>query len=136
MKLLMFHAPSFWYRPHEETPAATVELNQEDECRDAIVAFYQAEQQDIGREAKVITKWVKNIKWLARKFQSRKVVLHSFNHLSTSKAPPEVTREMAQQVRDRLERVDFIVTETPFGYQNEWKMHVSGESLAKVFKDI
>jgi hypothetical protein len=25
---------------------------------------------------------------------------------------------------------------TPFGYLNEWKLHVAGESLAKVFKEI
>ncbi len=29
-----------------------------------------------------------------------------------------------------------VVAETPFGYLNEWKMHVAGESLAKVFKEL
>jgi hypothetical protein len=28
------------------------------------------------------------------------------------------------------------VVVTPFGYLNEWKIHVAGESLAKVFKDL
>ena len=41
-----------------------------------------------------------------------------------------------QETRIRLERTGFEVFETPFGWQNEWKLHVGGESLAKVFKEI
>jgi len=84
----------------------------------------------------VLTKMVKNIKWLAGKFGTRTIVLHSFNHLSESKSEPGFAGALIQDVRDRLERVAYSVTETPFGYFNEWKLHVAGDSLAKVFKSI
>jgi len=136
MKVVMFYAPEFWYKTYQKILVDAPDLDREQTCRAAVVIFYQAEEQDLGREDKVITKWVKNAKWLARKFQSRTIVLHSFNHLSASKAPPELVRPMVEQVRGRLERTGFEVVETPFGYLNEWKIHVAGQSLAKVFKQL
>ncbi|MBC7359788.1 MAG: hypothetical protein H5U10_14755 [Desulfacinum sp.] len=136
MKLLMFYAPHFWYRTFQKTLDHVPDRDEEAECRDAAVVFYHAEAHDEDRTDKVVVKWVKNIKWLARKFGTETVVLHSFNHLSATKADPETTREMVDQVKERLARTGFQVMETPFGYLNEWKIHVAGDSLAKVFKDI
>ncbi|MGA2939701.1 MAG: threonyl-tRNA synthetase editing domain-containing protein, partial [Syntrophobacteraceae bacterium] len=51
-------------------------------------------------------------------------------------ASPESAAAIREEVRSRLERAGFEVFETPFGWQTEWKLHVSGESLAKVFKEI
>jgi hypothetical protein len=101
-----------------------------------VVVFYQVEAEDVERRGKVLTKLLKNIKWLAGKFESRTVVLHSFNHLSGSKADPGFAEGLIEEVRQRLEQSGFTVGLTPFGYLNEWKIHVAGESLAKVFKDL
>lgn len=136
MKLLMFYAREFLAWPHEKVVPEVPDCHEGQACRDCVVTFYHAETEDIGRENKVISKWIKNAKWLAGKFNSRTVVLHSFNHLSESKSPLETALSMAKEVRARLEGSGYRVLETPFGYQNEWKIHVAGESLAKVFKTI
>jgi len=39
-------------------------------------------------------------------------------------------------VVERLERTNFKVMVTPFGYFNEFTIHVAGDSLAKVFKEF
>jgi len=39
-------------------------------------------------------------------------------------------------VKERLQRTGYEVIVTPFGYFNEFKMHVAGDSLAKVFKEF
>lgn len=44
--------------------------------------------------------------------------------------------KLIKEANARLTRSGFTVTETPFGYLNEWKIHVAGESLAKVFKEF
>lgn len=136
MKLLMFYAPSFCSQTYEkvlpEAPEAAAELSAEN----AVVVFYQAEAEDEGREAQVLAKLVKNVKWLAGKFASHSVVLHSFGHLSASKARPELAQAIAGQAAARLAGAGFTVQATPFGYLNEWKLHVAGPSLAKVFKEI
>jgi Archaea-specific editing domain of threonyl-tRNA synthetase len=136
MKLLMFYSPEFWVRPFEKAVPDAPDPEGDETFREAVVIFYHAEAEDAGREDRVIAKWVKNAKWLAGKFATRTVVLHSFNHLSASKASADSAALMRDEVRSRLERTGYTVFETPFGWQNEWKLHVSGESLAKVFKEI
>ena len=88
------------------------------------------------KRSKVIQKFVKNVKWLCGKFATKNVVLHSFNHLSSSKAEPDFSKELLGEVVERLERTDFKVMATPFGYFNEFNLHVAGDSLAKVFKEF
>ncbi len=132
----MFYAPHFWWKPYQKVLEEAPQPGPEKEVKEAVIVFYHVEAHDPEREKKVIEKLVKNIKWLARKFGTQKVVLHSFNHLSLSKASPEEGFSLIQKAKEKLTRGGFEVYETPFGWLNEWKMHVAGESLAKVFKDL
>lgn len=136
MKILLFYAPSFWYKPFEKNLPEAPDAEGEATVEDVVTVFYQLEEQDVENRSKILTKFIKNIKWLAGKFETRRVMLHSFGHLSMSKAPADFAREFIDEARARLENVDYTVYETPFGYFNEWKLHCAGESLAKVFKDL
>jgi hypothetical protein len=136
MKILMFYAPTFWFKTYQRVLDDVDDIDIEDEVRQAVVVFYQCEEEDVDRRSSVLSKLIKNIKWLCGKFKTKNVVLHSFGHLSVSKAPPEFTEELINSARERLANSGFRISETPFGYLNEWKIHVAGESLAKVFKDI
>lgn len=134
MKLLLFYAPSFWFKTFKKVLPHAADQDVETTCRKAVVVFYQVEAEDMARRSKVLTKFAKNVKWLAGKFHAKTIVLHSFNHLSMSKATPEFAQGFVADTRKRLEGTGYRVTETPFGYLNEWKIHVAGDSLAKVFK--
>jgi len=136
MKLVLFYAPSFWFKTFKKVLLQAPDQDAEETCEKAVVVFYQVEAEDVERRSRVLTKFMKNIKWLAGKFDSKTVVLHSFNHLSASKAPPEFAQAFVEDGRKRLEGSGYNVTITPFGYLNEWKLHVAGDSLAKVFKEL
>ncbi len=136
MKILMFFAKRFVCNPYEKVLDSAVESPESIAAESCVVVFYHVEPDDENRAKNVVSKLVKNIKWLAGKFESREIVLHSFNHLGTEKANPEVARSIISQVVEKLNRKNYIIKETPFGYQNEWIMHVAGESLAKVFKQL
>ncbi len=136
MKLLMFYAPEFWFRTFEKVLEDVPECDVETSVENAVVIFYHAEAADIDNRTGVLSKLVKNIKWLSGKFKTKNVVLHSFNHLSLSKAPADFTSTLIREAKERLLNAGFIIHETPFGYLNEWKIHVAGESLAKVFKEL
>jgi len=136
VKIILFYSPSFWFRTYEKVLEQAPDRDTEAECRQAVVVFYQVEEGDSERRSKVLTKLIKNIKWLAGKFDSRTVVLHSFNHLSMSKASAEFAEPLIEEAGKRLEESGYSVTVTPFEYLNEWKLHVAGESLAKVFKEL
>lgn len=136
MKILMFYAPSFWFKTFEKVLEDVPDCSVEKNVEHSIVVFYHAEAEDVERQSSVLTKFVKNIKWLSGKFGTKSVVLHSFNHLSSSKAPAGFTRGLIEDTKTRLVNSGYSLHETPFGYLNEWKIHVAGESLAKVFKEL
>ena len=136
MRIILFYAPSFWFKTYKKVLHEVPDHDVEKGTEDAVVVFYHAEAEDEDKRTGVITKFVKNLKWLAGKFNTKRIVLHSFSHLSLSKAPSGLAEEIIAEVRERLARTGFTVIETPFGYLNEWKMHVAGESLAKVYKEF
>jgi hypothetical protein len=136
MKLLMFYTKEWWYRTASKTLDDIPEVTKEESMSPAVAVFFHCEEKDEADYEGVARKFLKNTKWLAGKFQTRNVVLHSFNHLSSSKSSPGFAGRLLEDVRDRLERNGYSVMATPFGYFNEFKMHVAGDSLAKVFKEF
>ena len=136
MKLLMFYTKEWWYKTASKTLETAPDIKIEESMPDAVVFFFHCETEDEEKYASVCEKFVKNVKWLAGKFSTKNVVLHSFNHLSSSKSSPEFAKRLLDDVIIRLERTGYTVMQTPFGYFNEFKMHVAGDSLAKVFKEF
>jgi predicted deacetylase len=132
----MFYAPEFWFKTYQKVLDDVEEKDVEEKTANAIVVFYHVEAEDPDKRSNVLTRMIKNIKWLAGKFKTKNLVLHSFNHLSSSKAPPDFSHILIEDAKARLTSSGFKITETPFGYLNEWKIHVAGESLAKVFKEF
>ena len=136
MKLLLFYAHRWWFKTASKSLPHVPDVEMEDVLRNAVVVFYHAEREDEEKGKGVLDKFVKNIKWLAGKFGTKNVVIHSFNHLSSSKASPEFSERMIEQASERLQNAGYTVMCTPFGYFNEFSIHLGGESLAKVFKEF
>ena len=136
MKLLLFYAHSFSYETASKGLPDVPDLYKKDSQQETVVVFYHVEAEDVEKRSKVIQKFVKNVKWLCGKFKTRNVVLHSFNHLSSSKAAADFSRDILDETIERLARTGFLVMATPFGYFNEFNLHVAGDSLAKVFKEF
>ncbi len=136
MKLLLFYAHKWWFKTASKGLSYVQDVNMEDSMENAVVIFLHAEKSDEEREKSILDKLVKNIKWLAGKFKTKNVVIHSFNHLSSSKASPEFSERIIKQAAERLNHIGYAVQCTPFGYFNEFSIHVGGESLAKVFKEF
>ena len=136
MKLLMFYVNEWWYKTATKSLPDVPDDNKEEAIEKAVVIFFHVEAEDEGKRESVIQKFVKNSKWIAGKFNTKKVVLHSFNHLSSSKSSPGFAKVLLDDVIERLQRTGYEIMLTPFGYFNEFKMHVAGDSLAKVFKEF
>jgi hypothetical protein len=136
MKLLLFYAHSWWFKTASKGLPEVPDIDREDSMENTVVVFFHAEKEDEEKGRGLLDKVVKNIKWLGGKFGTKKVVVHSFNHLSSSKASPEFSERMIRLVIERLQNSGYTVMCTPFGYFNEFKIHVGGESLAKVFKEL
>lgn len=132
----MFFTKKWWYKTATKSLDSVPAVEKEEAVSEAVVIFFHCEADDEEKFSSVVQKFVKNAKWLAGKFNTKHIVLHSFNHLSSTKSSPEFAHQLLDEVRERLERTGYAVMLTPFGYFNEFQMHVAGDSLAKVFKEF
>lgn len=136
MKLVMFQAKRFGWKSFSKTLEDAPEVDVEEMVTDAVVVFLHAEEEDAVKDNRLLTKALKNIKWLANKRGLKNIVLHSFTHLSDSTASSDYARAFLELGAERLRGTGYNVWLTPFGYFCEWELSVYGESLAKVFKSL
>ena len=137
MKLLLIYCKHFAYQPTIKTL---------DTARDGVspasysniqTAFIQVEAKDIEKENEVVKKLLKNLKWICGKNETnKKIILHSFAHLSESKATPEFTQAFLNNIDEKLTNSGYEVKQTPFGYFLNLQMDAPGFSLARVFKSL
>jgi hypothetical protein len=92
MKLLMIYADKFAYKTSKKTLEVVEAYEEDKQIEDVLVGFIQVE-----------TKLIKNLKWAAKKNDTNNIVLHSFAHLSLSKADPEITKLIFNNAEKRLE---------------------------------
>lgn len=130
MRLLMLHVEYFWIRPDEGSDEESKDFSE------ALLVWIQSEEKDEADRVSVLRKMVKNVRWLAQKVGTTTVILHSFAHLGESKASPDFADGLIEEAASRLEEREFDVHIVPFGAFHEFKMHVKGPSLAKVFKSF
>ncbi len=114
------HAPEAEPMTHEQT----------------VVAFIHVEPSDVVDGSSAETKLVKNTKWLARKWETRRIVLHSFTHLGEQKAVPEAAKELIDRVQKRLETAGYTAVQTPYGYFNDLSIDAPGHPLARIYKEF
>ncbi len=136
MKLLMIYMNKFSFCPTIKTIESMPDFSEEKKYENIQVAFIQVEKKDEENETAVKKKLLKNLKWIAGKNNTNKIILHSFAHLSESKAEPEFTKLLFDNVDERLRNSGFKVEQTPFGYFLDLKIDAPGYSLARVFKDL
>lgn len=137
MKMLMFHVREFWWSTHTRNLETEEEREEEGESPGpAILAWIQVESHDLDDPSGAARKAAKNLKWHARKVDVPRVVLHSFAHLSDDRADPAASQTVLDDIGARLEGVGYEVLSTPWGYFNEFRMHVEGPGIAKVWKSF
>ncbi|MBE9491983.1 MAG: hypothetical protein IMY70_03775, partial [Bacteroidetes bacterium] len=102
----------------------------------ALVALIHAEKEDEDDSQGVEKKLVKNLKWAAKKNNTNVVILHSFAHLSDSKAAPEFTKKLFNSTEKRMKNAEYETFQTPFGYFLDLDLKAPGYSMARVFKNF
>lgn len=136
MKLLILFVHRFHYQTNTKSLASEVDYSAEKRINDAVVGFIHAERHDEAAASDVETKLIKNLKWAARKNSTKSIVLHSFAHLSDSKAAPEFTKALLARSQARLAGSGYEVHQTPFGYFLNLQISVPGTSLARIFRSF
>jgi len=135
MRLLFWYCERFAWKPSLKTldnaPEAVPMTHEQ-----TVVAFIHVEPPDVVEGSSVETKLVKNAKWVARKWETRKIVLHSFTHLGEQKADPEDAKGLIDRVQKRLETAGYTAVQTPYGYFNDLSIDAPGHPLARIYKEF
>lgn len=136
MKLLMIYADKFAYNTNIKNLESVESYEENKQIENVLVGFIQVEQKDEEDIAKAETKMIKNLKWATKKNKSSNIILHSFAHLSMSKADETITKEMFDRAEKRLKDSGYEVFQTPFGYFLDLDIQAPGKSLARIFKEF
>lgn len=131
MRVLFLYASSFRFRTHHKALESAPDDVRDETALGAALAFVHAEPGD-GADQE--TKLVKNLKWVAGKFESKRCVLHYFAHLGEERLDPEAARALMERARARLASAGYEVLVTPFGHFCDLAMDLPGESMARVYK--
>lgn len=133
MKLLMIFTDRFSYQPAHKTLPDLPDVTAGDDIECALVGLIHAEEADEADPGRTETRLIKNLKWAARKNDTRRIVLHSFSHLAETKAGAEFTRELLNRSEQRLLDAGYEVRQTPFGYFLDLDLQAPGRSTARIF---
>ncbi len=132
----MIYCDQFAYKPQVKTLQDFPDFTESQIFNDVLVAFIQMEKADEDDPKYYETKLVKSLKWAAKKNDTNHIILHSFAHLSMSKATPEITKTLFDSVEERLKNTDYEVWQTPFGYFLDIDVKAPGRSSARIFKSF
>lgn len=135
MRLLFWYCERFAWNPSFKTLDDAPEAGPMT-YEQTVVAFIHVEPRDVEEGNSVETKVVKNAKWLARKWETEKIVLHSFTHLGEQKAEPADAKRLIDRVQQRLEAAGYTAVQTPYGYFNDLALDAPGHPLARIYKEF
>ncbi len=133
MKLLMIYCDRFAYTPSQKALEDQPDCDQPVALPDVLLGMIHVEAGDEEDPVKVEKKLIKNLKWGARKNDTQRIVLHSFSHLSESKANPDFTRGLLDRAAERLRSAGYEGFQTPFGYFLDLDLQAPGKSTARIF---
>jgi hypothetical protein len=135
MRVLFWYCDRFDWTPAMKTLPDTPEAEPA-KNENAVVAFVHIEPGDVEAGSSAETKLVKNAKWLVRKWENTRVVLHSFTHLGEEKAEAGKAQSLLDRAQKRLEKAGYSVVQTPYGYFLDLAIKAPGHPLARVYKEF
>lgn len=137
MKVLIFYTDQFSYQPAQQNLNNAPDPGTGASFSNCLLACIQVEASDEEKDLKSREKkLVNHLKWSARKNNTNRIILHSFAHLSNSKASPEFTHQLFNEAQKRLENAAYEVAQTPFGYFLDLKIDAPGFSLARIWAEL
>lgn len=137
MKVLAIYTTHFGYEPKVKNIENAEEVTSGATFNNCVLAFIQIEAADeekdvLSREKKLVN----HLKWVLRKNNCSTLVLHSFAHLSESKASEAFTLQVFNNAEKRLQNAGIETAQTPFGYFLDLDIKAPGYSLARVWGSL
>ena len=134
MRVLFWFCDRIAWAPVQQTLEDAAPAEPGEETR-VVAAFIHVEPEDVEPGSSAETKLVKQAKWLARKWEVKRILVHSFTHLGERKAEPAASGALIARARARLKKAGYEAPTTPFGYFNDLELRAPGHPLARIYKE-
>lgn len=100
---------------------------------DALLVLTAVEASDFPE---VIVDYVKNVKEIAEKVGTKKIVLYPYAHLSSNLSSPKDAISVLEEAEEKLKGEKYEVTRAPFGYYKSFELKVKGHPLSELSREI
>lgn len=139
MKTLNLHVDYIKFKPLKKALKSIADLpekeKQEQEVKDCLVVLTAVEKFDKDVD-KIVEKYIKSIKDIAKQVKTNNIVLYPYAHLSKDLSSPEIAQKILIDAEKILKKEKFSVVRAPFGYYKEFELKVKGHPLSELSREI
>ena len=114
----------------EETVSPVVE------AKNCLVVLAAVEKIDETDPTATVGAASDEIKKLARELNVERIILHSFAHLFTKLATPQIALNVLRKIQTNLSKDSLTVLRTPFGWFNTLEVKAKGHPLSRVARQV
>ena len=138
MRFLVLHVDYFRCEITEKGRSPVVEPFEErvTELREGLVVLVSVEKGDEVAPDVVAEKAAAELREIAGKTGTKRLVLHSFAHLFAELARPADAVSILQATEARLREVGIEVVRTPFGWFNTLEIRAKGHPLSRISRIV
>ncbi len=139
MKLLSVHCDYIKFKPLKKALKNPEDLSdmrkKEQKIKNCLVIFTAIEKQDESND-KIIDKYLHEIIDIAKKVNTKNIVLYPYAHLSSSLSNPDIALKILRDSEKGLSKRKFNVATAPFGYYKEFELKCKGHPLSELSRQI
>jgi threonyl-tRNA synthetase len=139
MRILFIHADRLEYEVREPAIKDPEEIDEKDRAMAAdevLVCFATVEARDEADPDGIAASAVKEIRDVAAKVDTKRLVLYPYAHLSSSLGGPAVSRRILASVAASLKTEGFQVVASPFGWYKSFKISAKGHPLSELSREV
>ena len=133
MKILTLYTDYIKFKPLKKALKKIPDLKDKKEksVKNALVVLTAVEK---GDSKVIVSKFVSEIKDIAKQVKTKNIVLYPYAHLSSNLGSPDMASEILKETEKALK--GFKVTRAPFGYYKEFELKCKGHPLSELSREI
>lgn len=140
MKILSLHCDYIKFKPLRKALKRAEPLSEQEKkeniVKEALVILTAVEKSDSNIDL-VVKKLVEDIKDIAKKVNTKNLVIYPYAHLSSNLAPPDIAVQVLKNAEKELKKTKYLnVVRAPFGYYKEFELKCKGHPLSELSKEI
>ena len=137
MKILAIHADHLDFEAKKQAikdPEPTD--NPKASVKECLVVFMSVEKPDEADQAAVVQELVDQVRDIAEKVNTKRIVLYPYAHLSSDLADLKVAKQVLLDAHEAVQKAGFEVSHAPFGWYKSFEISCKGHPLSELSRQF